>query len=403
MSAFKKLIDLLEKGEDLTKPVSGIIGDVSSIFNVLGIGKRRQIRQQKEMAENAAKINYKYGEMAAENAFERQQVLYNRTYQDQSYANQVAQMDAAGLSPGLMYGKGGGGGGGAGSTTGAPMGATGATGAGSAADPNMQLQALMSLRQVRMSERKNEAEIKLLNTQADALKAEAGKNQEETQTIIEKRLWQVKQEMFEGWKGFINTANQLWDQMVKWQPTQKTTIDGKEVEIPKYFEIEDDKFGKIVFGEESFQGDMMKAEKQILEGTAAIKTLESIYADKRLSAEIKKINADACSAMAQAAYYYAAGETQKAEAKVLEAKKRTEEATADLRELQYWTEIANTIIKLAQLVGNLAIGGKTGKAIREYTERRMNETPPKNSSTVTQHYDPEMNFKGVDKTVTTKW
>lgn len=401
--SFKKLLDLLEKGEDLMSPLSGIVGDASGILNTLGIGRRRQIRQQKEMVENAAKINYKYGEMAAENAFERQQVLYNRTYQDQSYANQVAQMDAAGLSPGLMYGKGGGGGGGAGSTTGAPVGATGATGAGSAADPNMQLQALMSLRQVRMSERKNEAEINLLNTQAEALKAEAGKNQEETQSIIEKRLWQVKQEMFEGWKGFIDTANQLWDQMIKWQPTKKTTIDGKEVEIPKYFEIEDDKFGKIVFGEESFQGDMMKAEKQILEGTAAIKTLESIYADERLSTEIKKINADACSAMAQAAYYYAAGETQKAEAKVLEAKKRTEEATADLRELQYWTEIANTIIKLAQLVGNLAIGGKTGKAIREYTERRMSETPPKNSSTVTQHYDPEMNFKGVDKTVTTKW
>lgn len=401
--SFKKLLDLLEKGEDVMSPLSGIIGDASSILNVLGIGRRRQIRQQKEMAENAAKINYKYGEMAAENAFERQQVLYNRTYQDESYANQVAQMDAAGLSPGLMYGKGGAGGGGAGSTTGAPMGATGATGAGSAADPNMQLQALMSLRQVRMSERKNEAEIKLLNTQAKALEAEAGKNQEETQSIIEKRLWQVKQEMFEGWKGFIDTANQLWDQMVKWQPTKKTTIDGKEVEIPKYFEIEDDKFGKIVFGEESFQGDMMKAEKQILEGTAAIKTLESIYADEKLSTEIKKINADACSAMAQAAYFYAAGETQKAEAKVLEAKKKTEEATADLRELQYWTEIANTIIKLAQLVGNLAIGGKTGKAIREYTERRMSETPPKNSSTVTQHYDPEMKFKGVDKTVTTKW
>lgn len=400
---FKKLLELLEKGENVMSPLSGIIGDASSILNVLGIGRRRQIRQQKEMAENAAKINYKYGEMAAENAFERQQVLYNRTYQDQSYANQVAQMDAAGLSPGLMYGKGGAGGGGAGSTTGAPMGATGAAGAGSAADPNMQLQALMSLRQVRMSERKNEAEIKLLNTQAEALEAEAGKNQEETQSIVEKRLWQVKQEMYEGWTGFIDTANQLWDQMVKWQPTKKTTIDGKEIEIPKYFEIEDDKFGKIVFGEESFQGDMMKAEKQILEGTAAIKTLESIYADEKLSAEIKKINADACSAMAQAAYYYAAGETQKAEAKVLEAKKRTEEATADLRELQYWTEIANTIIKLAQLVGNLAIGGKTGKAIREYTERRMSETPPKNSSTVTQHYDPEMKFKGVDKTVTTKW
>lgn len=401
--SYKKLLDLLEKGEDVMDPLSGIIGGASSIFNILGIGRRRKIRDQKEMAENAAKINYKYGEMAAENAFERQQVLYNRTYQDQSYANKVAQMDAAGLSPGLMYGGGGASGGGAGSTTGAPMGATGAAGAGSAADPNAQLQALMSLRQVRMSERKNEAEINLLNTQADALKAEAGKNKEETTSIIEKRIWQVKQEMFEGWKGFIDTANQLWDQMVKWQPTKKTTIDGKEIEIPKYFEIEDDKFGKIVFGEDSFQGDMMTAEKQILEGTAAIKTLESIYADEKLSAEIKKINADACSGMAQAAYYYAAGETQKAEAKVLEVKKKTEEATADLRELQYWTEIANTIIRLAQVVGNLTIGGKTGKLIRQYTESKMSGTPPKNSSTVTNHYDPEMNLKGVDKTVTTKW
>lgn len=400
---FKALLKLLEKGEDLMNPLSGITGSASGILNMLGIGRRRQIRQQKEMAENAAKINYKYGEMAAENAFERQQVLYDRTYQDQSYANQVAQMDAAGLSPGLMYGKGGAGGGGAGSTTGAPMGATGAAGAGIATDPNARLQALMSLRQARMSERKNEAEVNLLNTQAEALKAEAAKNEEETTSIIEKRVWQVKQEMFEGWKDFIDTANQLWDQMVKWQPTKKATIDGKEIEIPKYFEIEDDKFGKIVFGEKSFQGDMMKAEKQILEGTAAIKTLESIYADQKLSAEIRKINADACSGMAQAAYYYAAGETQKAETKILEVKKKTEEATADLRELQYWTEIANTILKLAQVVGNMVIGGKTGKVIREYTEKRMNQTPPKNSTIVTQHYDPQMRFKGVDKTVTTKW
>lgn len=400
---FEDLLKLIEKGASLTNPISGIIGSASGILNMLGLGRKKQMQQQKEMIENAAQINYKYGEMAARNAFERQQVLYNRTYQDQSYANQVAQMDAAGLSPGLMYSKGGAGGGGAGSTTGAPMGATGAIGAGAAADPNAQLQALMSLRQIRMNERKTDAEINLLNTQSKALEAEAGKNQEETQSIIEKRLWEVKQEMFKGWQSFINTANQLWDQMVKWQPTKKTTIEGNEVEIPIYFEIEDDKFGKIVFGEESFQGDMMKAEKQILEGTAAIKTLESIYADEKLSAEIKKINADACSGMAQAAYYYAAGETQKAEAKVLEVKKRTEEATADLRELQYWTEIANTIIKLAQVVGNLTIGGRTGKLIRKYTEKKMSETPPKNSSTVTQHYDPEMQLKGLDKTVTTKW
>ena len=46
---------------------------------------------------------------------------------------------------------------------------------------------------------------------------------------------------------------------------------------------------------------------------------------------------------------------QKAEAKMLEVKKRTEEATADLRELQYWTEIANTII-------NIVTGKQIGRA-----------------------------------------
>ena len=86
---FKDLLKLIEKGENITSPISGILSGASGILNMLGIGRKKQIRQQKEMVENAAKINYKYGEMAAENAFERQQVLYNRTYQDQSYSNQV--------------------------------------------------------------------------------------------------------------------------------------------------------------------------------------------------------------------------------------------------------------------------------------------------------------------------
>ena len=67
---FKKLLDLLGKGEDFMDPLSGIVGGASSILNMLGVGRKRKIRDQKEMAENAAKINYKYGEMAAENAFE---------------------------------------------------------------------------------------------------------------------------------------------------------------------------------------------------------------------------------------------------------------------------------------------------------------------------------------------
>ena len=44
--SFKELLDLFGKGEDLMNPLSGIVGDASGILNVLGIGRRRQIRQQ---------------------------------------------------------------------------------------------------------------------------------------------------------------------------------------------------------------------------------------------------------------------------------------------------------------------------------------------------------------------
>ena len=54
---FKKLMELLEKGEDFMSPLAGIIGDASGILNILDIGRKKQIRQQKEMAENAARIN----------------------------------------------------------------------------------------------------------------------------------------------------------------------------------------------------------------------------------------------------------------------------------------------------------------------------------------------------------
>ena len=58
---FEELLKLLQKGEDISSGASGIIGSTSGILNMLGIGRKKQIRQQKEMAENAAKINYKQG------------------------------------------------------------------------------------------------------------------------------------------------------------------------------------------------------------------------------------------------------------------------------------------------------------------------------------------------------
>ena len=42
--SFKKLLDLLEKGEDVLDPISGILGSITGIGSMLGIGKKRQIR-----------------------------------------------------------------------------------------------------------------------------------------------------------------------------------------------------------------------------------------------------------------------------------------------------------------------------------------------------------------------
>ena len=69
--SFKKLLDLLEKGEDFMDPLSGVIGDATGILNILGVGRRKKIRDQKEMAENAAnQIAKNKGETEAVKDFE---------------------------------------------------------------------------------------------------------------------------------------------------------------------------------------------------------------------------------------------------------------------------------------------------------------------------------------------
>ena len=40
---FKKLLELLEKGESIANPLSGIIGGASGILNMLGLGRKKTI------------------------------------------------------------------------------------------------------------------------------------------------------------------------------------------------------------------------------------------------------------------------------------------------------------------------------------------------------------------------
>ena len=76
--------------------------------------RERSKRDQQEANEQAAELNYKYGEMAADNADARARAIYTDF---NSPAAKVKQLQEAGLSTALMYGSGGGGGGSAAATT----------------------------------------------------------------------------------------------------------------------------------------------------------------------------------------------------------------------------------------------------------------------------------------------
>lgn len=78
--------------------------------------------QQVGMAQRVGQLNFDFNEQAANNAHNRQMEMYERTYQDNSPANRVKQLEEAGLSIGLMYG-GAAGTGGMGQVSSAPQGA----------------------------------------------------------------------------------------------------------------------------------------------------------------------------------------------------------------------------------------------------------------------------------------
>lgn len=179
---------------------SGISGSISGLFGGIGYGGRlkKQVEAQKQLNEQAAQLNYEYGEKAAENAYQRQMEMYERSYQDQSYAAMRRQMEDAGLSVGLMYGSSGSGGAG-GATTGAPKGETGGAEAGRADSPAAQQataiqQAQLGLGLVSMKKDLaiKDAQIEEINAAAAKQRAEAGKITEQKITEAQQRDWIVR-------------------------------------------------------------------------------------------------------------------------------------------------------------------------------------------------------------------
>lgn len=190
----------------LLTTVGAGLGLVGSLFG----GSQKQ--RQKELNEQAAALNYYYGEKAAENAYKRQMAMYERSYEDQSYAAMRKQMEDAGLSVGLMYGNGGSGGG-AGSMTGAPQGATGGAEAGLADKPSEQWQKIASQMQLGLQLENLKKQGNVLDTQGDKNAADAEKAQEEAETERELREGKKKQLFYEGRNEYIDNLRKMFEDM----------------------------------------------------------------------------------------------------------------------------------------------------------------------------------------------
>lgn len=160
--------------------ISGAIGAGLGLLGSIGAGKRQrkaieaQKNAQKELNEQAASLNYEYGEKAAENAYQRQLAMYNRSYEDQSYKAMVKQMEDAGLSVGLMYG-GNGSGGGAGAMSGAPKADTGGAIAGQATSAAALMEIENQRKALALQQASMAKDIQLKDVEIELKKKEAEK------------------------------------------------------------------------------------------------------------------------------------------------------------------------------------------------------------------------------------
>lgn len=171
------------------------------LFSGLGlIGQNRrnrklieqQLEAQKQLTDYSGDVNYRYGEMSAENAHERTKELWAMDQAANSFQGQVADAKEAGLSVGLLYGGGGAGGAGGGSTRGAQ--GDGA-GVGTPQAPDfLEIEALKTQKRLAF------AEIARASAEASLTKAERDKTEAETenlkdQTETSKELTPVQKEL----------------------------------------------------------------------------------------------------------------------------------------------------------------------------------------------------------------
>lgn len=166
--------------------------------------QKRQLKNQMLLNQQVAELGYDYGEKSAENAYKRQLELYEKQLADTredtatQYQTQIADVKAAGLSPGLLYAGAGGGGGGGGATA-----ASTAQGrAPSGLDPGSAAEAeMLSLQRKALYK-----EIAEAGSQAHLNYTEAQKLKAETQTENQLRNPLEEELRQRGYKQWIENA-----------------------------------------------------------------------------------------------------------------------------------------------------------------------------------------------------
>lgn len=342
---------------------AGIGGGILGLFGGIGRGNRQrkniqaQKQAQAELNAQAAELNYLYGEKAANSAFERQMKMYERSYEDQSYAAMRKQMEDAGLSVGLMYG-GGATGGAGGATSGAPMAETGGAQAGNAGDAirasieqelglqRMSLEAA-SLKQDIENKKKQGENI---DASTENLKEDAALKKEQTATENQSREVKIRS-IIEGTKAtWIKNVRSLYEDMFENTPHEKRGM----------------KIADEMFGEYTIVGKRLRSEKDRAETMKAIQETALAEGNTTLVESIKKVNEAKCETMymeAMAAILQGNAAKAIAECKKIETELQKKKVGYETGEITNWKTIYDASIQGVQAIGTLLGGVGVGSAV----------------------------------------
>lgn len=349
--------------------LGGISNGVGGALGLIGANKRmkKQIEMQKnaqkELNEQAAQLNYEYGEKAADSAFSRQMKMYERSYQDQSYEAMRGQMEDAGLSVGLMYG-GGGSGGSGGATSGAPMGATGGAVAGNAGDAiRASIEQELGLKQLALQTAGLKIDLENKKKEGDKIDAEANDlnasaNLKEAQKSTEDKTREVK------YQNLVEEGRFRWMENFKtrWETeTSKDELEKGNTHMTAWdhiygdFEIIDDAiwvgFRKNELDNLVKEGAKIEQNEKLMKVQALLTEEEAKYYYAKMMSEILKNNA----------------ETAEAYAKKI--------ATLhNIGEYVNWKTIMDAGINGIEVLTKTIVGGKIGKAAKVIDALKKNKT-----------------------------